>query len=292
MMLAQLIPIALQTSIFLLVLSLGLNADMRSALYLFARPAALLRGFLAMAVMVPAFAVAVALAFDLTHVVEVALVAIALSPVPPFLPLKAMKAGGQHDYTVGLLAAAAAMSIVYIPLALVLIDLLFPARLAMAPGAIARIVAITVLAPLAVGILVRHAAPSLAGKAARPVLLLAAIILAAALLPVLFTAWPAILSLIGNGTVLAMAALVAVGLMAGHLLAGPVPGERAVLALASGARHPGVAIALAHANFPDDKLIMPAVLLYLVVGTLVALPYVQWTKRSGIAAAGQSPAND
>jgi BASS family bile acid:Na+ symporter len=290
-MLKELIPIALQSSIFLLVLSLGLNANLRSALHLFVRPAALIKAFVAMAVVVPAFAVAVALAFDLPHVVEVALVALALSPVPPFLPLKAMKAGGQHDYTVGLLVAAAALSIIYIPLAIMLIDPLFPAQLAMPPGTIAKIVAISVLVPLAIGMLVRHFTPAVADRAARPVLLLAAVILLAALVPVLITAWPAILSLFGNGAVLAMAALVAVGLVAGHVLGGPAPGERTVLALAAGARHPGVAIALAHANFPDEKLVLPAVLLYLLVGTLVAAPYVQWTKRAGLSTQ-QPPTED
>jgi BASS family bile acid:Na+ symporter len=110
-------------------------------------------------------------------------------------------------------------------------------------------------------------------------MLTAALLIAVALIPVLVAEWRAILSLIGNGTVLALAALVAVGLTAGHLLAGSDPGERTVLALASGTRHPGVAVALAHANFPDDKLVLPAVLLYLVVCTLVSIPYVQWTRR-------------
>src|SRR5262245_40541423 len=168
MTLASLIPIALQSSIFLLVLSLGLNADVRAALHFFARPAALVRGIVAMAIVVPAFAVAVVLVFDLPHPVEVALVAVALSPVPPFLPLKAMKAGGRHDYTIGLLVTAATLSIVYIPLVLLLIDPLFPARLAMPPAKIAALVGISVLLPLAAGMLLRRVAPVLADKAARP----------------------------------------------------------------------------------------------------------------------------
>jgi len=279
MTLASLVLLALQLSIFLLVLSIGLNADFGSAFHLFVRPAALLRALLAMGVMVPAFAVAMVVAFDLPHAVEVAIVAIALSPVPPFLPLKAMKAGGQQAYTVGLLVAASAISIAWVPLVLHVISPIFPTRLGMSPASIAGLVAFSVLLPLAVGILVRHFLPNLAGRAARPLMLTAALLLAIALIPVLVAEWPAILSLIGDGTVLALAALVAVGLTAGHLLAGAEPGERTVLALASGTRHPGVAIALAHANFPDDKLVLPAVLLYLVVCTLVSIPYVQWARR-------------
>jgi hypothetical protein len=33
------------------------------------------------------------------------------------------------------------------------------------------------------------------------------------------------------------------------------------------------------ANFPDDKYVLPAVLLYLVIAVLVAAPYLQWIGR-------------
>jgi uncharacterized membrane protein len=40
-----------------------------------------------------------------------------------------------------------------------------------------------------------------------------------------------------------------------------------------------VALAIAATNFPDERLIAPAVLLYVVVGTIAAVPYTQWRKR-------------
>ena len=46
-----------------------------------------------------------------------------------------------------------------------------------------------------------------------------------------------------------------------------------------GSRHPGIALAIAHANFPEDKNVLPALLLYLVVGALVAAPYLRWIRR-------------
>src|SRR5262249_23015943 len=107
----------------------------------------------------------------------------------------------------------------------------------------------------------------------------AALLLAVALVPVLIAEWRAILSLIGNGTVLALAALVAVGLAAGHLLGGAEAGERTGVTVGSGTPDPRVGIPLAHAHLPNDKLVLPAVLLYLVVCTLVSIPYVQWVRR-------------
>ncbi|MGH9882109.1 MAG: hypothetical protein ACRD6N_11795 [Pyrinomonadaceae bacterium] len=93
MTLQTLIPLALKASIVLLVVGLGLKASLKDATYLFRRPGQLLRALLAMNVLMPLFAVAVAVIFDLTPAVKIALVALAVSPIPPVLPNKAMKAG-------------------------------------------------------------------------------------------------------------------------------------------------------------------------------------------------------
>jgi BASS family bile acid:Na+ symporter len=91
-------------------------------------------------------------------------------------------------------------------------------------------------------------------------------------------------SLVGNGTLLAMVLLVLVGLAAGHLLGGPDPEDRTVLALSTATRHPAIAIAIAHANFPDQKLAPAAVLLYVVVSVIAGMPYLKWAKRRHVAA--------
>lgn len=289
MTLASMISIALAASIFLLVLCIGLEATLRDATHLFRHPGQLVRSLAAMYVLMPALAVAAALAFDLHPAVKIALVAAAVSPVPPFLPNKAARLGGARDYTIGLLVAASALAIVFVPLAVELLERIFARPLAMPAAAVARLVTLTVLAPLAVGMALRHFAPSIADRIARPAWAASMALLAAALLPVLFTAWQPIVSLIGNGTIVALAAFVAVGLVAGHLLGGPRGEERTMLALASGSRHPGIAFAIAHANFPDDKNVLPAVLLYLIVGAIAAVPYLQWIKRADSEARASPP---
>ena len=77
------------------------------------------------------------------------------------------------------------------------------------------------------------------------------------------------------------------GLAAGHLLGGPDPDDRVVLALATASRHPGVALAIASANFPGQKLVPVAVLLYLIVSAIVSIPYLTGRRRQhgGIASA-------
>jgi bile acid:Na+ symporter, BASS family len=143
----------------------------------------------------------------------------------------------------------------------------------------ARLVILSVLAPLAIGMALRQFAPSIAEQTARPVSIASVALLVIALVPVLLNASRPMLSLVGSGTVLAFAAFVAAGTVTGHLLGGLQADERGVLALACGSRHPGIALAVAHANFPDDKNVLPAILLYLVIGALVTAPYLQWIRR-------------
>ncbi len=101
-----------------------------------------------------------------------------------------------------------------------------------------------------------------------------------AVVPLLIKAAPAMLSLIGSGTLPAIIAFILVGLVSGHLLGGPEPANRTVLAIASSSRHPGIAIAIAGANFERGKLAMAAILLYILINIVVAIPYRAWRRHA------------
>jgi BASS family bile acid:Na+ symporter len=58
-----------------------------------------------------------------------------------------------------------------------------------------------------------------------------------------------------------------------------------VLALATASRHPAVAMAIAHANFPQQRLAGAAVFLYLILGGILSALYLSWIKRKGTAGA-------
>ena len=279
MHLASLIQLALQVSILLNVFALGLSATLADTTYLFRRPVQLGKALLSMNVVMPVFAVLMVKVFDLHPALKITLVALSVSPVPPLFSKKALKAGGKGSYTIGLFVAVSLLAIVVVPAALELLQSIFTVPLGISPGAIALVVLTTALAPLAVGIAVHRLAPGFAEKIAPPLALVATLMLLASFLPILFTAFPVITSLIGNGTIVALVAFVVVGLAAGHLLGGPDAEDRTVLALSTASRHPAIAMAIAHANFPEQKLAMAAVLLYLIVDGIVALPYLNWTKR-------------
>lgn len=83
-----------------------------------------------------------------------------------------------------------------------------------------------------------------------------------------------------SAVVATIAAFVLLGLAVGHLLGGPDAHDRAVLALATATRHPGIALAIGATNFPEQKAVLPAILLYVVLGAILTLPYVMWRKRA------------
>jgi len=76
-----------------------------------------------------------------------------------------------------------------------------------------------------------------------------------------------------------MAVFSVIGLVTGHVLGGPDPTERLVLAMATASRHPGVAAAIAAATFPGQMLTAPAIALYLVVSSLMTAVYLGWFRR-------------
>jgi len=265
----EIILLVLKISIVLTVFALGLKATFADATYLFRHPAELVRAFLSMNVIMPALALILVFTFNLHPAVKVALVALSVSPVPPFFPKNALKAGGKENYSIGLLVATAILAIIVIPITMEIFERIGRTPLYMPAASVAKMVFITVLAPVLVGIAVRSMAPAFAEKLAKPMGVFAMVLLIVSFLPVLFGSLRTILSLIGDGTLLSFAGFALVGYFAGYFLGGPDLENRRVLALATASRHPAIAIGIAHANFPQQKLALPAIVLYLIVGAIV-----------------------
>lgn len=242
-----------------------------------------------MYVVMPAVAVTMAALFDRHPAVQIALITLSVSPVPPILPKKVLKAGGGEPYTCGLLVAVSVLAVVWTPLVLEIIGWTFAVSLHISPLTVTRIVFLTVLLPLGIGVWVRERAPDLAERIVRVAAAIATTLLIVGSVPVLFGAWGEVVALVGNGTILAFLAFTLIGLAAGHLLGGPNDGNRSVLALFTATRHPGVALAIASANFPGVKLVVAAVLLSLVVNGITSLPYLAWRRRAEFRAHAGAP---
>jgi BASS family bile acid:Na+ symporter len=285
--LKQIIVLALQVSIACMVFGFGLKAAGNDLLYLIRRPGLLARSLFAVFVAMPLLVVALVRMFDLPPAVQVVLVALAISPIPPILPRKETAAGGDVSYGLGLMAILSLVSIVAIPLVLEILSRVFGHQFAMAPGAIAAIVVKSTLAPLVAGMAVRAVWPAFAKRVANLVTLVGNVLLPAALLPLLVGALPAMWAAIGQGTVLAMVIVTVAGLAIGHFLGGPNPHRAVVLALSTACRHPAIALTIAATNFPNQHF-GPLVLLYLIVSAVAAIPYLKWQQPNAPPSAARA----
>jgi BASS family bile acid:Na+ symporter len=279
MSLQQMILLAMQVSIIVTVFGFGLDANVDDLLYAVRRPRRLLRALVAMFVVMPLLALGLDHAFAFRPEIEVALVALALSPIPPLLPMKQKQAGGSASLGLGLMVTMALLSIVIVPPSVALMGQVFHRSSTMSPAAVARLILIAAVLPLLAGMAVGALLPGTANRIFKPIRLTANLLLVACVLAIVWASMPAILGLIGDGTLAALGVFIIVGLAVGHLMGGPVPTDRAVLALSTASRHPGIAIAIATANYPDARGITAAVLLYLLMNLVLTIPYVMWQKR-------------
>lgn len=288
----ELVHLALPVSLVLIVLALGLRCSWSDTMFLFHEPALLARSLFTMSVIVPVVALLMAMSFDLKPPVKIALVTLAISPVPPILPPKLVKLVTRDDYVYGLLVATSLLAILLIPLSLWIISGVTRHELSADPALVARAVGSSVLLPLGVGLLVRHFFPGFANRISGPVSAFGTVLLIAALIAIMAFGWRGFAALVGDGTLLAFVVLTLVALGAGHWLGGPRGDDRTVLALSDASRHPGVAIAIGASLYPDQKqVIAVAVLLYLIVAMVATIPYTQWRrKRHEKLVAGQAPA--
>ena len=272
---AELLSLLTKVSIMLIVFSTGMAGARGSFAMLLHQPSLLVRSLLSMLVVAPLLAVAVAATLQLPNPVKIALVMLAVSPVPPFLPKKAIKAGGAQAYVISLLGISALVSIVSAPLTLRALDGLFGLSLDVQSRLIARPLIVSVVIPLAAGLIFARLAPRICASWARIVAGAGSILLLAVVLPQLVTVAPALRELVGNGTLLAITAFALCTLFIGHFLGGPVEGNRSVLALCTATRHPFIAITLIQQTFASQRLAVPAVFMALIVTSIASVPYVR-----------------
>jgi BASS family bile acid:Na+ symporter len=277
-----LISFAFQVSMFATVLGYGMHADRRDIEYVVRRPRLLVLSLLAMFVVMPVIALAMEVYLDFPHAARIGLVVIALSPIPQLLPKSLVTSGGRSSYAFGLAFAVAVSSIVITPFLVHFIGRVMNRPFDVEVGAVAAVMVPTILVPLALGLAVQRVAPGFSARAAPKVVAAANVVLGVALLALLVLVMGSVFETFTLRALLAMIVFVAAGLAVGHVMAGPEPDQSVVLAVACANRNPGIAIAVATANFPEESF-APTVIMYALVVSVVTTPYVNWMKRRSSA---------
>jgi BASS family bile acid:Na+ symporter len=272
--------LGIKLSIVLAMFAHGLNATISEITYLFRRPAKFARSILAIDFIMPLFAFLVLAVTDLPGPVRLALAALSVSPVEFIMPKRQVQKGFVDKYFVGLLVAVSVIALAFVPLSVELLGRFWGVEAQVPVSTVAILMLETILGPLIAGCVVRKLRPRLAEQAATPLAKLSLILLVLCAVPILRLAWPQVWLLADDGALASFAAFVLVGLATGQFLGGPDPEDRTVLAVATASRHPSVALTIAASSFPAEKLVVPAVLMYLLVNGLVSSFYASWRSRS------------
>ena len=279
----QFLPLLLQISLALIVAAVGLQARWRDLARLLSTPARLMRAVLAVNVVVPVVAILMTMILPIAPAVKAGIIVMAVSPLAPFAPGKMIKSGADASGVVGLYFALIALAVVLVPATLELLSRIFPADASLPVGSIARFLFISVFLPLAAGLAIASILPGSAQRIAHAADLAGKLLLLPIVILLLYKAGGPMLSLIGDGTVIAIVVIVAAALVAGHFLGGPEPDQALALATAAATRHPGIAALIAHRNF-DDPRVIPAILLFLFTSMFVSAIYMALRRRRQAAA--------
>lgn len=274
----ELALLGFQISLVCTVLSYGLNAAPADLMYLLRRPSLLARSLIAIVVVMPVVAVLMTRWLDFPLTAEVALIALAISPVPPRLPTRETRAGGHMPYALGLMVLLTLLSVAVVPLTAYLLGAMYGRSIDVPPADIALLIVKSVLVPLAAGMAIRAVSPGLAGRVVKPAAILARVLMPLAAIALLIVVAPALWPLTTNGSLLVIVAFLAIGFVTGHRLGGPEPEHAAVLAYATACRHPGIALATAVTAFPDGHF-GATIVLYLVTAFVLGVAYRAWNRR-------------
>jgi len=285
--LLALVPSFLKGSIAVLVFAIGLQSTRGELVYLWRRPRLLLRAVLAMYVLVPLVALALALLLPVPPGIQAAVVVVAISAGAPLVPRKLMPLHNDA-YVLSLIATSSLLAIVTVPAWLAGLGAVFGIELSIGAGDVARVLAVNFALPIALGMGVRAALPRLAARVANLLMAIGGLSLTLGGFVLLATGLPLLAEASWLG-LLVLATLTGAALAVGHVMGGPVEEDRTALAIASATRHVGVAVLVA-AALPGVR---PAVLVfaYLVASTVASIPYVRWRRRFHRAERGKEGRN-
>jgi BASS family bile acid:Na+ symporter len=235
------------------------------------RPLVMLKSLVAALVLVPAAALGLILVLTPAPAVAIGLaILVACPPAPLMLKSATKTGGGDAAFMASLHLCLAALAVATVPAILHVLAIPLEFSAEVAPVALLKILANTILLPVGLGLAVRALFPawadafgSLLGKVGTIGLLVVVIAIVAAM-------YPALLNMDARSYGVIAAVSVA-ALLIGHLLGPPNAAEKTVLAAECAVRHPGLAVTIAATNFTPERalpVLVPCVLTFIAIATV------------------------
>jgi BASS family bile acid:Na+ symporter len=276
--LTQLVGLLAQVATGLVAVAIGLGTSQSSARRLWRDRSLLLRSLLATLVVVPLATVALSHLLPLGQEVRGGLLAMVVAIGPVAAIGRARSRDGDASYALALSELLLVVSILYVPLAVLLVRVLWQRDIYLGVGPVALAVLSRQLAPLALGLLLARYAPRLTARLVGPVALAGNLLLGALAALVVVVGARRLVAL-GAPALLAIVLVALVAVTVGHLLGGPAPESRRVLATFSALRFPALALLLARAA-PGGQRLIPVILAYFLASLLALAAYGAVTRRA------------
>jgi BASS family bile acid:Na+ symporter len=266
----EVFPVLLGILIPLAAFTTGLRAPRKEEgrLRLWRRPEQLARDLLAVLVLVPLWAILLVRIVPVSPMVRggllIAILAVGIGPAAGMKRMGTAAPDAREALDLNLIVLV--LSLLFVPIAFAAVAALFQRDLHISVAAVAKVVLGRALLPLVLGLGAARLSPP-AAAAAGPVL---AKVINIVLLLVVVLAIAATWKLLGavGGVGWLVAAAVAGGaVIIGHVLGGPDPGSRSVVAAAATMRFPALALVLAHV-MPQGHELIPVVLVYVILAFL------------------------
>lgn len=278
----SIVMIVAQISLAALLTSVGLHARWREVLRTMRNFGLLGRAVLAVNVVVPLTAIIICGLLPIPQLMKVGIVIMSVSPLAPVLSLRLVQARVDASFAVGLDVALVLLSVIVVPLTIALLSSIFPVSASISPAAVAKLATLSVLMPLAVGMLVRAVTRASVERLAKMLTVLGYVGLGLVVIALLYAQARDAFDLIGSGVMIAILVTVLAGVVAGHFLAGSAPADKLAITLAATLRHPGLAALIAQRNFPNQKVEL-TIILYLLTAVAFSLLYQAWILKRTVA---------
>ena len=243
-----------QITIFLLMLTIGLNEGFRNLSLLWRRPSLLVRCLIASFILVPLAAMAIVAIVPMSPTTRIGLMAMAICPGAPLMykKLTQMKAvtslAGSFQVTISLFA------ILVVPIWVLILNHLYPAQATVNSVDVFKQVVAVQFIPITVGLALHEWASDLADDLMEPVTKISSFMFLGMVIILLIVALLPILK-VGIVTAIGVVLFVAASIVIGHYLGGPEPETRLTIALANSTRNAGLALALTALNFKDPGIL-------------------------------------
>jgi len=273
----EVFPVLLAVLIPLVSFTTGLLAARQGpgggAARLWRKPEHLSRDLLAILILVPLWTLLLVSIVPLSPVIRAGLLVVALAVgIGPVAGMKRMGgATGEAQEALDLNLVVLVISLAFVPLGFAALASLFHREFHVGVGAVAKVVLGRALIPVLLGLGAARLVPNLAAKAGPVLMKIINVVLLLVVVLALVATWKNLAALGAVGwIVITLAALGAV--IIGHLLGGPHPGTRGIVAAASAMRFPALALVLA-AAMPRGEQVLPVVIAYALVSVLILTAY-------------------